>query len=195
MSSSHPILTEPTFEQHPPKINPSIAPTASHCGMVSIKILPTSAISLEKAGRESSMPFSSDSRASMIFGVMMSPSVAVLLAVVACSSRSVDRRRWMFMGFWCWVAVGTGVLLFESALLRLPRAIVFVLTHNLLGRSRKKNGEMRVKGDISQKTRFCLCKLCYLGALTLTFTLAQVQGVLIRGDEHAGGVLHIQAMG
>lgn len=72
---------------------------------------PAKAINLEDVGRGSSMPyisaFSNDGRASIILGVIISPSVA---AVVAWSSRSVDLLLGMVMGL-----EGIAVL-FESAL-------------------------------------------------------------------------------
>lgn len=63
-----------TLEQHPPKIRLSIAPTASHCGMVSIKMRPSMPMILEDQGRWSSMPwisaFSSEGAALITRGVM-----------------------------------------------------------------------------------------------------------------------------
>jgi hypothetical protein len=46
----HDIETVLTLEQHPPKIKPSIPPTASHAGIVSMNILPTRAIIFFEAG-------------------------------------------------------------------------------------------------------------------------------------------------
>lgn len=86
-----------TLEQQPPNIRPSMPPTASHCGIVSIKILPKIAIILEEAGRSSSMPyisaFSKDGAALIILGTMALPSEAE-----ACRSRRVERRRETGMG-------------------------------------------------------------------------------------------------
>lgn len=45
-----------TLEQHPPKIRASMAPTASHWGMVSMKMRPSMPMILEDIGRWSSMP-------------------------------------------------------------------------------------------------------------------------------------------
>jgi hypothetical protein len=82
-----------TFEQHPPNIKPSMAPTASHCGMVSINIRPARPTSFEYAGRWSEMPyisaFSRDGPALITLGVMMVP---LLLFCTACDSRRVWRR-------------------------------------------------------------------------------------------------------
>ena len=82
-----------TFEQHPPNINPSIAPTAIHCGIVSIKIRAARASSLEATGLGSSIPyisaFSNGSLALIILGVITCPSEAA----EAWRSRSVDRLR------------------------------------------------------------------------------------------------------
>lgn len=73
-------------------MRPSIAPTASHCGMVSIKMRPASPISLEKVGRWSSMPynsaFSREGAALMTLGVAAAP-----LREAACDSRRVWRLR------------------------------------------------------------------------------------------------------
>ena len=100
-----------TFEQHPPNIKPSIAPTASHCGIVSINMRPAIANIFEDALRVSSMPyisaFSRDGAALMTFGIMTSPSVPV--AVVDWRSRRVDLRRAVVIGLDC-------VVLLESAL-------------------------------------------------------------------------------
>lgn len=46
-----------TLEQQPPKMSDSIAPTASHCGIVSMKTRPTRAIARLKTGLLSSMPY------------------------------------------------------------------------------------------------------------------------------------------
>lgn len=76
-----------------------------------MKMRPSNAMILDEAGRGSSMPyisaFSKDSRASMILGVMMSPS-AVELELEAWRSRRVDRRRGALMEVGC--------VLLESAL-------------------------------------------------------------------------------
>jgi hypothetical protein len=89
-------------------MSPSIAPIASHCGIVSIKMRPARAIIREDAGLRSSIPyisaFSNEGLASMTFGIMTSPSAAE-----AWRSRSVERRRVAVMGV-------DGVLLEESAL-------------------------------------------------------------------------------
>ncbi len=89
-------------------MSPSIAPIASHCGIVSINMRPARAIIREDAGLGSSIPyisaFSNEGLASMTFGIMKSPSAAE-----AWRSRSVERRRVAVMGV-------DGVLLDESAL-------------------------------------------------------------------------------
>lgn len=63
-----------TLEQHPPKINMSMAPTVSHCGMVSMKMRPRMPMILEIIGRWSSMPwisaFSRDGAALITRGVI-----------------------------------------------------------------------------------------------------------------------------
>lgn len=63
-----------TLEQQPPKIRDSIAPTASHWGMVSMKMRPNMPMILEDMGRWSSMPwisaFSRDGAALMTRGVI-----------------------------------------------------------------------------------------------------------------------------
>jgi hypothetical protein len=74
-----------TFEQHPPNIKASIAPTVSHCGIVSMNILPIRAIILEEVGRSLSMP---DIRAAlMTFG---GGSISL---EEECNSRRVTRLR------------------------------------------------------------------------------------------------------
>jgi hypothetical protein len=84
-----------TFEQHPPNISASIPPTASHCGIVSMNILPAIARIFFEAGRASSMPyisaFSRDGAALMTLGTIMSPSEVVFEAWRSRSS--VERRR------------------------------------------------------------------------------------------------------
>lgn len=45
------------MEQQPPKISDSMAPTASHCGMVSMNMRPAKAMARLKTGRLSSMPY------------------------------------------------------------------------------------------------------------------------------------------
>lgn len=81
-----------TLEQQPPNMRPSMAPTASHCGMVSMNIRPASPMSLEKVGRWSSMPynsaFSREGPALMTLGV-----TAVPFREAACDSRRVWRLR------------------------------------------------------------------------------------------------------
>lgn len=63
-----------TFEQQPPKIRSSMAPTVSHCGMVSMKMRPSMPMIFEDIGRSSSMPwiwaFSSEGAALITRGVM-----------------------------------------------------------------------------------------------------------------------------
>lgn len=63
-----------TLEQHPPKIRASMAPTASHCGMVSMKMRPSMPMILEDMGLWSSMPwisaFSREGAALITLGVM-----------------------------------------------------------------------------------------------------------------------------
>lgn len=124
-SSPLPIPEQLTFEQQPPKIRASMAPAASHCGMVSIKMRPIKAIILDEAGRGSSMPyisaFSKDGRASMILGVIVSPSAVVL---EACRSRRVDRRRGALMDVGC--------VLLESALRRLAIRCAWVFGWRLV---------------------------------------------------------------
>jgi len=75
---------------------------------------PAKAIILEDAGRGSSIPyisaFSKEGRASMILGVIISPSAAV----VAWSSRNVDLLLETVMG----LDEGTGVLLVSAIRLR-----------------------------------------------------------------------------
>jgi hypothetical protein len=67
-----------TFEQQPPNISASMPPTASHCGIVSMMMRPTSAMIRDDAGRGSSIPyisaFSREGAALMTLGTMMSPS-------------------------------------------------------------------------------------------------------------------------
>jgi len=69
-----------TFEQHPPKISASMAPTVSHCGIVSMNIRPAMAIIFFEAGLGSSMPyisaFSRDGAALITLGTIISPSEA-----------------------------------------------------------------------------------------------------------------------
>ena len=61
-----------TLEQQPPKISDSMAPTASHCGMVSMNMRPATPMARLKTGRLSSMPyisaFSSEGAALMTRG-------------------------------------------------------------------------------------------------------------------------------
>lgn len=61
-----------TFEQQPPKMSPSITPTASHCGIVSMNIRPINAMILEDVGLSLSIPyicaFSSEGAALISFG-------------------------------------------------------------------------------------------------------------------------------
>ena len=46
-----------TLEQQPPKIKESMAPMASHCGIVSINMRPARAMARLKTGRSSSIPY------------------------------------------------------------------------------------------------------------------------------------------
>jgi hypothetical protein len=68
-----------------------MAPIVNHCGIVSINILPISAIILDDVGLSSSIPYISalcnEGAALITFGV------AALPSVVDCKSRSVERRR------------------------------------------------------------------------------------------------------
>lgn len=63
-----------TLEQHPPKMRPSMTPTASHCGMVSMKMRPSMPMILEDMGLWSSIPwisaFSREGAALITLGVM-----------------------------------------------------------------------------------------------------------------------------
>jgi hypothetical protein len=79
------------LEQHPPNIKESIAPTANHCGIVSMNIRPSSAMILEEVGRSLSMPnisaFSKEGAALITLGTAASPSAD------ECNSRKVERLR------------------------------------------------------------------------------------------------------
>lgn len=89
-----------TFEQQPPKISDSMAPMASHCGMVSMNTRPARAMARLKTGRLSSMPyisaFSSDGAALMTRGdgagmaYVLSPRSLLLGGACLCSA---GRRR------------------------------------------------------------------------------------------------------
>lgn len=81
-----------TLEQQPPKMSPSITPTASHCGIVSMNIRPINAMILEDVGLSLSIPyicaFSSEGAALISFGRGSVPST-----VDDWRSRKVARRR------------------------------------------------------------------------------------------------------
>jgi hypothetical protein len=96
-----------TLEQQPPKISDSMAPMASHWGMVSMKTRPARAMARLKTGRLSSMPyisaFSSEGAALMTRGdgagmaYALSPRSLVLGGVCWCLC-SAGRRRAVMAG-------------------------------------------------------------------------------------------------
>jgi hypothetical protein len=75
------LISRLTFEQQPPNIKANIAPTVSHCGIVSIKMRPKSAMTFEEVDLSLSMPnisaFSKEGAALIILGIAASPSVGV----------------------------------------------------------------------------------------------------------------------
>lgn len=99
------IIEALTFEQHPPNMRASIAPTVSHCGIVSMNILPIRAIILEEVGRSFSMP---DIRAAlMIFGggsiSLVEECGAARLRALGCAGIGI--RRGLLQSTFCFFAM------------------------------------------------------------------------------------------